>query len=99
MNENNFILCLLPNILTLFRSCAAIILPLIIIYGGEIRALIATPILILAGVSDYFDGFFARKYKVVSNFCKYGLFYVFLCHWLGITWINDKNYYQYKNCN
>ena len=70
MNENNFIVCLLPNILTLFRSCAAIILPLIIIYGGEIGALIATPILILAGVSDYFDGFFARKYKVVSNFGK-----------------------------
>ena len=70
MNENNFILCLLPNILTLFRSCAAIILPLIIIYGGEIGASIATPILILAGVSDYFDGFFARKYKVVSNFGK-----------------------------
>ena len=70
MNKNNFILCLLPNVLTLFRSCAAIILPLIIIYGGEIGALIATPILILAGVSDYFDGFFARKYKVVSNFGK-----------------------------
>ena len=70
MNENNFILCLLPNILTLFRSCAAIILPLIIIYGGEIGALIATPILILAGVSDYFDGFIARKYKVISNFGK-----------------------------
>ena len=70
MNENNSILCLIPNILTLFRSCAAIILPLIIIYGGEIGALIATPILILAGMSDYFDGFFARKYKVVSNFGK-----------------------------
>ena len=70
MNEKNFILCLIPNILTLFRSFAAIILPLIIIYGGEIGALIATPILILAGVSDYFDGFFARKYKVVSNFGK-----------------------------
>ena len=70
MNENNSILCLVPNILTLFRSCAAIILPLIIIYGGEIGALIATPILVLAGVSDYFDGFFARKYKVVSNFGK-----------------------------
>jgi len=70
MNKKNIILCLVPNILTLFRSCAAIILPLIIIYGGEIGALIATPILILAGVSDYFDGFFARKYKVVSNFGK-----------------------------
>ena len=70
MNENNSIIYLIPNILTLFRSFAAIILPLIIIYGGEIGALIATPILILAGVSDYFDGFFARKYEVVSNFGK-----------------------------
>ena len=70
MKENNSILRLVPNILTLFRSFAAIILPLTIIYGGEIGALIATPILILAGVSDYFDGFFARKYKVVSNFGK-----------------------------
>ena len=33
-------------------------------------ALIATPILILAGISDYFDGFFARKYNVTSNFGK-----------------------------
>ena len=70
MNKKNIILCLVPNILTLFRSFAAIILPLIIVYGGEIGALIATPILILAGMSDYFDGFFARKYKVVSNFGK-----------------------------
>ena len=70
MNKKNIILCLVPNILTLFRSFAAIILPLIIIYGGEIGALIATQILILAGVSDYFDGFFARKYRVISNFGK-----------------------------
>ena len=70
MRENNSILRLIPNILTLFRSFAAIILPLIIIYGGEIGALIATPILILAGVSDYFDGFYARKYNVTSNFGK-----------------------------
>ena len=70
MKEISSILHLIPNILTLFRSFAAIILPLIIIYGGEIGALIATPILILAGVSDYFDGFFARKYRVISNFGK-----------------------------
>ena len=70
MKENNSILHLIPNTLTLFRSFVAIILPLIIIYGGEIGALIATPILILAGISDYFDGFFARKYRVISNFGK-----------------------------
>ena len=70
MKENNSILYLIPNTLTLFRGFAAVILPLIIIYGGEIGALIATPILIVAGLSDYFDGFFARKYKVISNFGK-----------------------------
>ena len=70
MKENNSILHLIPNTLTLFRGFAAVILPLIIMFGGEIGALIATPILILAGVSDYFDGFFARKYRVVSNFGK-----------------------------
>ena len=70
MNENNSISRIIPNILTLFRSLAAIILPVIIIYGGEIGALMATPILILAGISDYFDGFYARKYNVTSNFGK-----------------------------
>ena len=70
MKQNNSILRIIPNFLTLFRSLAAIVLPLIIIYGGEIGALMATPILILAGISDYFDGFYARKYNVTSNFGK-----------------------------
>ena len=70
MKENNSILSALPNILTIFRSVAAIVLPMIIIYGGDIGALIATPILFLAGISDYFDGFYARKYNVTSDFGK-----------------------------
>ena len=70
MKQNNSILIIIPNFLTLFRSLAAIILPMIIIYGDEIGALIAIPILFLAGISDYFDGFFARKYNVTSNFGK-----------------------------
>ena len=70
MKENNSISRIIPNVLTLFRSLAAIVLPVIIIYGGEIGALMATPILVLAGISDYFDGFYARKYNVTSNFGK-----------------------------
>ena len=70
MKESNSMLRIIPNVLTLFRSLAAIILPVIIIYGGDIGALLATPILILAGISDYFDGFYARKYNVTSNFGK-----------------------------
>ena len=70
MKKNSSILKIIPNFLTLFRSFAAILLPLIIIYGGEIGAFMAVPILILAGISDYLDGFYARKYNVISNFGK-----------------------------
>ena len=70
MKQNNSILKVIPNVLTLFRSMAAIVLPLIIIYGDDIGALIAAPLLFLAGISDYFDGFYARKYNVTSNFGK-----------------------------
>ena len=60
----------IPNGLTIFRCITAILLPLIIIYGGDNGAFIAAPLLLLAGLSDYFDGFYARKYDVVSNFGK-----------------------------
>ena len=59
-----------PNGLTIFRCITAILLPMIIIYGGDNGAVIAAPLLLLAGLSDYFDGFYARKYDVVSNFGK-----------------------------
>ena len=70
MLKENFIKSTIPNGLTLFRCLTALLLPLIVIYGGEIGAIVATPLLILAGMTDYFDGFFARKYKVISNFGK-----------------------------
>ena len=56
----------IPNTLTLFRCLISILLPILIIYGGETGAILAAPLLLLAGLSDYFDGFFARKYNVVS---------------------------------
>ena len=68
--QKNLIKKTIPNGLTIFRCITAIILPLIIIYGGDNGAFIAAPLLLLAGLSDYFDGFYARKYDVVSNFGK-----------------------------
>ena len=65
MSENN-IKKAIPNALTLFRCLISILLPILIIYGGEIGAILAAPLLLLAGLSDYFDGFYARKYNVVS---------------------------------
>ena len=60
----------IPNGLTIFRCIASIVLPIIIIYGDEPGAVIAPLILALAGLSDYLDGFYARKYNVISNFGK-----------------------------
>lgn len=65
MSDNN-IKKAIPNTLTLFRCLISIFLPILIIYGGETGAILAAPLLLLAGLSDYFDGFFARKYNVVS---------------------------------
>lgn len=65
MSENN-IKKAIPNALTLFRCLISILLPILIIYGGETGAILAAPLLLLAGLSDYFDGFYARKYNVVS---------------------------------
>ena len=65
MSDNN-IKKAIPNALTLFRCLVSILLPILIIYGGETGAILAAPLLLLAGLSDYFDGFFARKYNVVS---------------------------------
>ena len=65
MSDNN-IKKAIPNALTLFRCLISILLPILIIYGGEPGAILAAPLLLLAGLSDYFDGFYARKYNVVS---------------------------------
>ena len=64
--SNNNIKKAIPNALTLFRCLISILLPILIIYGGETGAILAAPLLLLAGLSDYFDGFYARKYNVVS---------------------------------
>ena len=65
MSDNN-IKKTIPNALTLFRCLISIFLPILIIYGGETGAILAAPLLLLAGLSDYFDGYYARKYNVIS---------------------------------
>ena len=51
MLKENLIKSTIPNGLTLFRCLTALLLPLIVIYGGEIGAIVATPLLILAGMT------------------------------------------------
>ena len=66
----NYLQKLTPNILTTFRCLSAFIVPLLVIYGDEIGAIIAPIIFICAAVTDFFDGYLARKYNVISNFGK-----------------------------
>jgi len=70
MSNSNYIKKSIPNGLTLFRCLTSILLPFLIIYGGETGAIIAAPLLIFAAISDYLDGFYARKYNVTSVFGK-----------------------------
>ena len=58
----------LQNILTSFRCISALIVPFLIVYGDEIGAVLAPVIFIIACFTDFFDGYFARKYNVVSNY-------------------------------
>ena len=60
----------IPNFLTSFRCLSSIIVPWFIVYGDEIGAILAPIIFIIAGITDFFDGFLARKYNVTSNFGK-----------------------------
>ena len=58
----------LPNLLTIFRI---VLIPLIVIsfyVPWKITNLIVAFLFLLASITDYFDGYFARLYKVQSNF-------------------------------
>lgn len=60
----------LPNILTIFRI---VLIPLIIIsfyLPWKITNLVVACLFMIASITDYFDGYFARLYKVQSNFGK-----------------------------
>ena len=60
----------LPNILMLFRI---VLIPIIIIsfyVPWKMTNLIVASLFLLASITDYFDGYFARLYKVQSNFGK-----------------------------
>ena len=59
-----------PNSLTLFRIAAVPLIILFMIYPNRVCAFFAALIFSAAAITDYFDGFFARKMGLVSNFGK-----------------------------
>ncbi|MFA7057783.1 MAG: CDP-diacylglycerol--glycerol-3-phosphate 3-phosphatidyltransferase [Candidatus Cloacimonadales bacterium] len=57
----------LPNILTMMRI---LLIPFFIYYFINESLMIAFTIFMVASVTDFFDGYLARKYQVISNFGK-----------------------------
>jgi len=59
-----------PNRLTLYRIAAVPIIVILMIYDNEVCSFFAALQFSVAAITDYFDGYFARKRGMVTNFGK-----------------------------
>lgn len=59
-----------PNTLTLFRVAAVPILIVLLMWGNKLCALMSAFVFSVAAITDYFDGYLARRYGLVSNLGK-----------------------------
>ena len=59
-----------PNMLTLYRVIAIPLIILLLLFPNRLTALLAALIVSAASITDALDGFFARKYNMVSTFGK-----------------------------
>ncbi len=60
----------IPNILTIFRILIIPILVMSFYIEGLVANIIAASLFLLAGITDFFDGYFARALKAQTNFGK-----------------------------
>ncbi len=62
-----------PNKLTVLRMILVPFLVLFMLFGwgGEANRYICLVIFVTASVTDWFDGYLARKHKLVTNFGKF----------------------------
>lgn len=59
-----------PNSLTLFRVGAVPLLILLLLSGSRLFGILAAVVFSAAAVTDYFDGYIARRYGLVSRLGK-----------------------------
>jgi CDP-diacylglycerol---glycerol-3-phosphate 3-phosphatidyltransferase len=56
----------MPNILSLSRMVTTVLVFILVLLNSQWAFLTATVLFLLASVTDFFDGYLARRYKVVS---------------------------------
>lgn len=59
-----------PNILTIIRIILGFIVPVLVLYGDLYSRILAAVLFTIAGVTDYLDGWYARKYNLVTKLGK-----------------------------
>jgi len=59
-----------PNTLTLFRIAAVPIIVILMLFPNRVACFTAAIIFSAAAITDYFDGYFARRFGLVSNLGK-----------------------------
>lgn len=60
----------LPNVLSFFRIAIIPVLVYLLTFPGRLAGLLAASLFLIAALTDYFDGYLARKNRSVSNLGK-----------------------------
>jgi CDP-diacylglycerol--glycerol-3-phosphate 3-phosphatidyltransferase len=60
----------LPNLLSFFRIAIIPVLVYLLTFPDRLSALLAAFLFLIASLTDYFDGYLARRHRTVSNLGK-----------------------------
>jgi CDP-diacylglycerol--glycerol-3-phosphate 3-phosphatidyltransferase len=61
----------IPNILTIARVAAIPVMVVLLCFPGKLASFLAAVFFVLAGATDFLDGFLARRRRLVSRFGKF----------------------------
>ncbi len=61
----------LPNLLTGIRILAIPVLVVFLFFPGQVASFLGGLVFAVAGATDFFDGFFARRHQLTSKFGKF----------------------------
>lgn len=67
-SRSESLLWTIPNVLSLFRIALVPVLVYLLYDAGPLAGAVAAGLFILGSLSDYYDGYLARKYGIVTTF-------------------------------